>query len=310
MDETHTNLFKIVTDMTEDLIITFPEHGSNLHKWTNKGMNELGSQVSIDNEIVAFYNYAVQIFPERFFDIIYQNDKIFQDVNVNTCFLPSFDFKILFNSSGVSDSTREVMWNYLKLILLTIVNSVKDKSTFGDTNELFNDMDEAQLLTTLTETMSKMSDFFQNSERKSEESVPDVEKNDIKQKTSFEIPNADDVFGHLKGLFDGKIGKLVKELAEEISQDLASVIGVDDMNDVRSTKDVVQKLMQNPKKFTDLFKTINGKLQSKLQSGEISQEELLKEVTDFMTKMKGGETAGNSVLPVLLGELLMGLEES
>jgi hypothetical protein len=286
-NDTHTNLFKIVTDMTEDLIITFPEHSCALSKWTRKGFNELGSQGLIDNSMIEFYNYAIMIFPERFFDIIYQNDKIFLDTNINTCFLPLIDFKILFNSSGISESTREVMWNYLKLILLTIVNSVKDKSTFGDTNQLFNDIDEEQLLSTLTETMSKMSDFFQNN---SKEEIPEhtqFDEQTVKNKTPFDIPNADDVFGHLKGLFDGKIGKLVKELAEEISQNLADVIGVDDMNDVRSTKDVVQKLMQNPKKFTDLFKTINVKLQSKLQSGEISQDELLKEVTEFMSKIKG-----------------------
>ena len=290
INDTHTNLFKIVTDMTEDLINTFPEHNHALSKWTKKGFNELGSQELIDNSIIEFYNYAVLIFPERFFDIIYQNDKIFIDTNINTCFLPSIDFKILFNSSGISESTREVMWNYLKLILLTIVNSVKDKSTFGDTNQLFNDIDEEQLLSTLTETMSKMGDFFQNAERNNEEEIPEhtpPEERNVKNKVPFDIPNADDVFGHLKGLFDGKIGKLVKELAEEISQNLADVIGVEDMNDVRSTKDVVQKLMQNPKKFTDLFKTINVKLQSKLQSGEISQDELLKEVTEFMSKIKG-----------------------
>lgn len=85
---------------------------------------------------------------------------------------------------------------------------------------------------------------------------------------------------------------MVKELAEEISQNLADVIGIDDMNDVKSTKDMVKKLMQNPKKFTDLFKTINDKLQSRLKSGEISQSELLQEVTEFMSKMKGNGEVG------------------
>ena len=47
--------------------------------------------------------------------------------------------------------------------------------------------------------------------------------------------------------------------------------------------------MKNPKKVTDLFKTINDKLQGKLQSGEISQDELLKEVSEIMAKIKGGK---------------------
>ena len=31
------------------------------------------------------------------------------------------------------------------------------------------------------------------------------------------MPNADDLHEHLKGLFDGKTGKLAKELADELS---------------------------------------------------------------------------------------------
>jgi hypothetical protein len=236
----------------------------------------------------------MKIYPERFFDIIYQNEQIFDDANVNTFFLPDIDFKVLFKSDGISDNTRKIMWNYLKLILLTIVGSVKDKSTFGDTNALFNGIDEDKLLSTLTETMSSMSDFFNDMENNNDNDKTDNVDEDKPtenepDKSSFEIPNVEDVFGHLKGLFDGKIGTLVKELAEEISENLADVLGKDDMNDVRSTKDVIEKLMKNPKKVTDLFKTINDKLQGKLQTGEISQDELMKEVSDIMAKMKGGK---------------------
>jgi hypothetical protein len=102
-DDTHTNLYKIVTDMTDDLINTFPEHSEVLTKWTTKGFNELGSQKLIDDEITNFYNYAIQIFPQRFFDIIYQNNKMFLDPNIDTCFLPLIDFKVLFNCSGISE---------------------------------------------------------------------------------------------------------------------------------------------------------------------------------------------------------------
>lgn len=298
MDDPPTNFLKIIFDMTDDLITTFPEHTEYLSKWTKDGFNQTRSEELLDQNLKDLYNYSLKIYPERFFDIIYQNEQMFSDSQVNTCFLPDFDFKVLFTSSGISDNTRKTMWNYLKLILLTIVSSVKDKSTFGDTNALFNDIDEDKLLTTLTETMASMSDFFQNDntddstnneENKNDDSPKKNQNgNHTNDKTPFDIPNVDDIFGHLKGLFDGKIGNLVKELAEEISGNLADVLGKDDMNDVRSTKDVLEKLMKNPKKVSDLFKTINDKLQGKLQSGEITQDELLKEITEIMAKMKGG----------------------
>ena len=290
------NFLQIIHDMAQDLVTTFPEH-SELSKWTKEGFFSLDSEEMSNKQLICVYSHCMKIYPERFFDIIYQNEQMFDDINVNTFFLPEIDFKVLFKSDGISDNTRKIMWNYLKLILLTIVGSVKDKSTFGDTNALFNGIDEDKLLSTLTETMSSMSDFFNDMEKNNDDeeitsdNVVDEEKTTEKQpdKSSFEIPNVEDVFGHLKGLFDGKIGTLVKELAEEISGDLADVLGKDNINDVRSTKDVIEKLMKNPKKVTDLFKTINDKLQGKLQSGEISQEELLKEVSEIMSKMKGGK---------------------
>ena len=286
------NFIQIINDMALDLSNTFPEHSEELSKWTENGFR-LDSEELSNKHLINVYRHCMEIYPERFFDIIYQNELMFDDVNLNTFFLPDIDFKILFKSDGISDNTRKIMWNYLKLILLTIVGSVKDKSMFGDTNALFNGIDEDKLLSTLTETMSSMSDFFSDMEKKNDdvnnvdEDKPIEKEND--KGSSFDMPNVDDVFGHLKGLFDGKIGTLVKELAEEISGDLADVLGKENINDVRSTKDVIEKLMKNPKKVTDLFKTINDKLQGKLQSGEISQDELLKEVSEIMAKMKGGK---------------------
>lgn len=303
MDPTITppeNFIQIINDMAQDLSNTFPEHSDILSKWTENGFFKLDSEELSSRQLENVYHHCMQIYPERFFDIIYQNEQMFDDVNVNTFFLPDIDFKVLFKSDGISDNTRKIMWNYLKLILLTIVGSVKDKSTFGDTNALFNGIDEDKLLSTLTETMSSMSEFFSDMEKKNDEDNNVDETNDkvdedkpIEKEndkgSSFDMPNVGDVFGHLKGLFDGKIGTLVKELAEEISGDLADVLGKENINDVRSTKDVIEKLMKNPKKVTDLFKTINDKLQGKLQSGEISQDELLKEVSEIMAKMKGGK---------------------
>jgi hypothetical protein len=108
------------------------------------------------------------------------------------------------------------------------------------------------------------------------------------------LPDVGDIFGHLKGLFDGKIGTLAKSLAEEISGDLNDILGTDDMGDVRSTKDVIGKLMKNPAKISGLLKTINDRLQSKISSGEISQEELMKEAAEIMSKMKGLGSEGGA----------------
>ena len=276
------NFQKIIMDMTDDFTETFPEYSELWIKWT-KNSFELMTEEEVTLELKYLHDYVISTYPERFFDIIYQNETIFLIENeLNTLFLPGIDFKLLFNCSNISDQTRKIMWNYLKLILLTVVGSVKDKSKFGGSGNIFDGIDEKELFEKLTETMGSMGDFFQNmGQNINEEETKEYDMSGSK------LPNVDDIFGHLKGLFDGKIGSLAKSLAEEISGDLSEIFGSDEIGEIRSTKDVIGKLMKNPAKISGLLKTINERLQSKISSGEISQEEMMKEATDIMAKMKG-----------------------
>jgi len=102
---------------------------------------------------------------------------------------------------------------------------------------------------------------------------------------SFGIPNLENMQEHLKSLFDGKIGSLAKDMAEEISGEFADLLG-EDINGADSG-DVMKKLMKDPKKIMDLMKTVGSKLDKKMQSGEISKDELLKEASELFSKMKG-----------------------
>jgi hypothetical protein len=108
-----------------------------------------------------------------------------------------------------------------------------------------------------------------------------------------QMPDIKSLHEHLRGLFDGKIGALAKELAEEITGDLSSLLGEDAAN-VKSTQDVLKLLMKNPTKISGLIKTIGDKLKTKINSGDVSHEELMKEATELLGKMKdmGGGAGG------------------
>ena len=291
------NFQKIITDMTSDFTTTFPEFSFMWSKWCVDSITE--------TEVKHLYEYILSVYPERFFDILYQKESIFiidGSVEINTFFLPGIDFKLLFNCEGISENTRKVMWNYLQLILFTILGSVQDKSKFGNTGNMFDNVDEKELLDKLTETM--MSDFFQNitedttntntntndSEDKglgNNNSETNTEKESFKFEKTSGMPNIQEIHEHLKGLFDGKIGALAKELAEEITNDLSSILGDEDMSEIRSTQDVMKKLLSNPSKISGLVKTISDKLSKKIESGDISQEEMMKEATEIFGKMQG-----------------------
>jgi hypothetical protein len=303
-----SNLSSIIGDFTRDLSITFPEYVYLWEKWTTQDLPE--------SEMISLEKHCMSIYPERFFDILYQNDDIFKvDSEVNTNFLPNIDFKLLYNCDGISENTKKTMWKYLQLILFSVVGGVKDKSNFGETMNLFEGIDEKELQDKLNETMGSITDFFKNidmdekmnpTEQKSNDSNENAETNDEeipnmdRFKSMFEnmpnMPNMENLQDHLKTLFEGKIGKLAKEMAEEISEDFSDLID-DDMKNSTNTQDVLKKLMKNPAKIMELMKKVGGKLDAKMKNGEISREEIMKEAGDLLGKMKdmGGKDQFNEM---------------
>jgi hypothetical protein len=292
----------------QDLSTTFPEFSNIWSIW-----------LSPEADMSQLYTYCLTVYPERFFDILYQNDEIFQPTSqINTFFLPSVDFKMLFSIPDISENTKKTMWKYLQLIIITIMSSIKSSASFGDAASIFEGINEEELQSKLSETINGLSDFFKTMPNDDSEdpeefakkfaegfesSVPEMEKafenmfgssegdSDPEKQNTFNfdsssMPNVDELHGHIKGLFDGKIGSLAKELAEELSGEVMDMFD-DGAGEVKSTGDILKKMMKNPKQIMELVKKISTKLDNKMKNGNISQEELMKEAGDLLSKMKG-----------------------
>tara|TARA_B100000989_G_scaffold297850_1_gene284973 strand:- start:574 stop:1848 length:1275 start_codon:yes stop_codon:yes gene_type:complete len=271
---------KSIIDFTNDLTNTFPEYSHLWKKWSND---------TSDFEFQELFEKCLAVYPERFFDILNQNNAIFSDTNVNTFFLPEVDFKQLFNMQGVSDKTKESIWKYLQVILLIIVRSLEDKMDFGKAMNMFNDLNIDDLQNQLEDVISNITDFFEKTQNDEAES----ENTENSEQPRVNIPKLNELQEHLQGLFDGKIGKLAKELAEDMGNDLAKELG-EELEGVSSTKEVLSKLMQNPGRMGNVVNTVKEKLASKMESGEISKDDLMKEATEMMGKMKNlGEGLGD-----------------
>ena len=273
-----------LSDFLRDLTNTFPEYSD---KWANL-------------EIPAVFSHCLEVYPERFFDLLYQNDDIFKpDSTTNTVFLPNVDFKMLFQTEGVTETTKKSIWKYLQLLMFSLIGSVKDKSNFGDSMNMFEGIDEADLQSKMKETMDSIGDFFKNMNMSEDDmpegDLPSEEQQEEKTEFNFEktqgMPNLNDLHEHLKGLFDGKIGRLAKNIAEEISGDFEKILG-DDYKDVKSTKDIFTKMMKNPKNMMDMVKKVGDKIKSKMDSGEISKDDIMSEAGEILRKMK--EMSGGS----------------
>lgn len=290
--EVPDNFLAIINDFTNDLTTTFPEY-SNLWSNITKTMNE--------SSINTLYQHCMKVYPERFFDILYQNEEIFSNKEeLNLEFLPNVDFRKLYNSEGVTDNIRKTIWKYLQLILFTVVKSVKDKNTFGESMNLFEGIDENELQSKLGETMESITDFFKNmTDNESSESENSSEGSTSMPFNMNGIPNMENMQEHLQALFNGKIGSLAKEMAEEISGEFSDLLG--DNTENANPQDVIKKLIKNPKKIMGLMKTVTSKLDAKMKSGEISREEIMKEAGDLLGKMK--DSAGGAEMTEMFSKM-------
>jgi hypothetical protein len=275
------NLRSIVVDFTTDLSKVFPEYAFMWERWITAD----------DAEYERLHQHFLAVFPERFFDIINSNNEIFsQTSDANTMFLPDVDFKLLFNCEGVSENTKTSMWKYLQLLLFTVLGSVKDTSNFGDALNMFESMDENDLQNKMKETMDGLGKFFESANETPSHASASASEDEESEPRPFKLPKPEVLHEHMKTLMEGKLGKLAKELTEEFTEDLKDVFDESDSN--KSIKDIMAQIMKDPKKIMAIMKKITDKLQNKMKNGDISQDELMKEVSGIVEKFKamgGGE---------------------
>jgi hypothetical protein len=284
---------KIIVDMTKDILVSFPEQEVNLHKELKNLVFETDKD-TLDNSLKYVFISCKTIYPVRFFDILYQNATMFE-TDKELHFLPGVNFTPLWKEN-ISEKTRETIWKYLQLVLFTIVSSISDGNTFGDTAKLFEAINEEDFKSKLEETITQMHTLFgKNTETNDEDNSEDVadaddtgaestEKPQKGEKTGInldDLPNPSDIHEHVTNMMNGKLGKLAREIAEETAADLNI-----NMENAESINDVFKRLIKNPTKLLGLVKNVGSKLDEKLKSGDMKESELLEEASELMKKMK------------------------
>lgn len=272
---------KIINDMINDIVTTFPEYSGIIQKWWDVSLDK-------NEKTKMVFDHCIRVFPERFFDILYKNIEIF-DVNndTNTEFLPGIVFKHLWNCEGVSDTTKDIIWKYLQLVLFSVVGSVNNTDNFGDTAKLFEAINEEELKTKLQETLDSMSKMFE--EQKSNDNNNNGTSGEGEDPINLgDLPDVDQLHEHINKMMGGKLGKLAMELAEETAKDFNL-----DMDNTTDTQSAFQGLFKNPGKLMNMVKNIGGKIDEKLKSGELKESEIMEEGMELLNKMKSMPGMGN-----------------
>ena len=161
---------KIIKDLLKDLINTFADKTESIinkdtnlsyilnYEFTDLTTHEILYDSSFICSVEYIYNYCKTILPEKFFDILYQNEDIFNN-SCNTEFLPNINFGNLYFDT-TSPQTKETLWKYLQLILFSIITTVDNKESFGNNAHLFEAINSEEFKNKLEQTVKEMDKLF------------------------------------------------------------------------------------------------------------------------------------------------------
>ena len=247
--EVEQKLFSLFSDFIRDLSKVFPEIKSSLYR------NYEGCLVEGDK--------CLKDFPKvkRFLELIDDYEKYIVDKNLEFFdleveFLEEIHFNRLWEKN-ISNKTRESIWKYLQTFQLISINL---KSSEALNKVLEGDKIDKSDMKDLKK-MQKLSEEVQSKPNDSAEGENELDK-------------------MLGGLMDSGIGEIAKEVAGNL--DVENIFGSVDENS--NPMELMTQLM-NPEKMGSIFKNINSVMEQKMDSGELTKEDLKKEAEGMMGQM-------------------------
>jgi hypothetical protein len=229
--------------------------------------------------------------------IAVRNIELFDKTKV----LQDIDLKFIFVESE-SEPNRFVIWKYIEALYLYSQSYIKLRSETNVEDDMKKYMEtigfNAENFNKILENLQEQSKQENTSENTSENPNPIPPEMEKMSET----------------LFGGMIGNLAKEIAGEINP-----------NDLNIDPNNPQALLQNlfsPEKgnLMNLVQSISGKLQTKLDNGQLDQQALFNEATnimsnlqnmpgmgDVMKNMPGGVGGMPGIDPSMMANLMSGL---
>jgi len=200
------------------------------------------------------YQHCLTMYPSHFFDILYEKDSLFED---EVFLLPGIDFSLLMKDETISQKSRTTLWKYLQLILFY---TIEKTNTLEEKDNVHKKMEQ---------TMEDMKEMFQQSD------ISNTFQNMFKDLSNDSFFNSDDVKKNLDTMMNGKIGSIAKEIAQETANEFES----------DNPEDFMKNLMKDPTKIMSLVKNIGSKLEDKLKTNDLKDEDMMKEASDIMSQM-------------------------
>ena len=166
-------------------------------------------------------------------------------------------------------------------------------NTLLDSNQLSDE--DMQKMKEQSENIMKLMQNLHNSQDDNDvvdEECDETEREDGSSSNTTFADIQNDPF--VKKLEGSKIAQFAKELSTELDM---NDLGLSEDAKMDSFQDVFGMMGKDPQKLFVLVQTVGNKIQSKMQHGDIQQNELVAEAHDLMQSMQGSQAFKNMFKP-------------
>lgn len=261
----------LIIDFLHDLLSTFPEYEVHI----TQNLDKIKINIETQDYIKPFMKHI----KPYVLDISNKNKDIFTN---NIVLIENIDFEKIFNSN-ITDTTEQAIWKYIHSLYLLGNNIISSGKT--DMDNVLNFLKDGGD-NSLTE-LSQQAQGLLNIIKHLEEPATTNETFTGNEPEKSNEPQLENLFG------DSKIGELAQELAGEIN--IGDLGLTDDMNDNPSK--LLESLMSgdNSQNLMSMIQTVGSKIQNKISTGEVNEEQLLTEAQKMM-----GSLGNNDLLSGLM----------
>lgn len=278
-----TQAFSFLHEFLADILNVFPEYKDQIVEKYNPFLSRDSDRIQGDNQekcdiAMEFINNLSKYNKQ----ITEKDDSMF---NEDIFLLYEVNFKDIW-SSKISDATRGKLWNYLQTfsMLSITINSNKDLTKImnslnnivkGEATETENSE-----LNAVISNLKKLSTSLTKEDQDSE-AIPDISGDGVEDKFNT--------------MFNGsKIGDLAKEIAGDLN--VEKIVKDNQGN----PGDILKNLFsggdkEGGEKFNimNVVENISTKINDKISTGDLKEEDLMKEAQNMMSSMQGNSLFGN-----------------
>jgi len=257
----HENSSELFQSFIKDIIDVFPEYEKRLIKYYQ---STLSSEDINDPKLEEFLENVNEISSEL-------SNKEISVFDKDPIILQNVSFKLIWNSEGISDQSKNSIWKYLQTFCAIKIQSDSEQDKIDDVIKKIESKEKIRDKETL-ENMKKLQKLNEQFDIKEIESVINDNPGTI-----------DDGMNEMDKMFENtSIGQIAKEITEDL-----------DIENILNNGGGIQDLFSGGN-MANIMKTISSKMVDKKDT--MDSENLMKEASNICNSMQG-----NPLFSSLLG---------